>query len=234
MNIKPLLQSINPNTFLHDYLKTNGIEDVDRYLEPDGSCFEDWQLYPNIDEAVEVVRDGIENGKKFGLLVDQDFDGYASSAIIYQLLKKENIVPTVFFHQNKSHGLNDILDQILKAEIQVMIVPDAGTSDYLEVAQLKEHDCQVLVFDHHLPTHENPYAIIINPHLVEGANIYTSGTGVTNSFYKAFISSQGKEYQCENDDLVAFSLVADVCDLGKSIENRAYINSGIKEIMNNL
>lgn len=239
MNVNPLLQHINPNTFLHDYLKAAGVQDVERYLEPDVGCFDSPWDYPNMGEAVERVKKAFEKEEKIGLLVDQDFDGFASSALIYQFLSGNGVVPTVFFHENKSHGLRknaveDMVSQIIEAGIELMIVPDASTSDWEECRILKENGCDTIVLDHHLPTHDNPYAIIINPYLEEGMNKATSGTGVANCFYKAFLSSNGVEYSGENDDLVAFSLVSDICDLSQGFENRAYIVRGINNLSNSL
>lgn len=222
MNVKPLLKEVNPSTFIQDYLKANGIENVERYLNPDDGCFEDWQLYPNIDEAVEIVENGIKNKVKFGLLVDTDSDGFMSSAIIYDLLKDHNIKPTVFFHTSKQHGLKDVLSQILEAKIDIMLVPDAGTSNYLEAKELKECGCTTICFDHHIPDHENPYAIIVNPHLGNRMNTAISGAGVSHKFALTLNGYDNGKYY----DMVAMSLVSDVCDLSVE-ENRAYIAKGL-------
>lgn len=70
MNVNSLLQHINPDTFLHDYLKAYNISNINRYLHPDDSCFEDCYMYPNIDDAVDRLYTGINFNEKIGVLVD--------------------------------------------------------------------------------------------------------------------------------------------------------------------
>ena len=70
MKVKPLLQSINTSTFLQDYLQASGIQDVERYLNPDGGVFDSSWLYPNMKEGVERLKKAIDGGEKIGILVD--------------------------------------------------------------------------------------------------------------------------------------------------------------------
>lgn len=70
MKVKPLLQSINSSTFLQDYLQTLGIQDVERYLNPDDEVFDSPWLYPNMKEGVERLKKAIDGGEKIGILVD--------------------------------------------------------------------------------------------------------------------------------------------------------------------
>lgn len=70
MKVKPLLQSINPNTFLQDYLQASGIQDVNKYLNADLSvCDSPWD-YPNMKKGVERLKRAIDDGEKIGILVD--------------------------------------------------------------------------------------------------------------------------------------------------------------------
>ena len=75
MNVKPLLKEVNPSTFIQDYLKANGIEDVDKYLNPDDGCFQSPWDYPNMEEAVELLHSHILNSSNIGILQDCDQDG---------------------------------------------------------------------------------------------------------------------------------------------------------------
>lgn len=70
MKVKPLLEQIDPSTFLQDYLQACGVEDVDRYLDADlSACDSPWD-YPNIKEGVKRLRKAIDEGEKIGILVD--------------------------------------------------------------------------------------------------------------------------------------------------------------------
>lgn len=70
MKVKPLLQSINPPTFLQDYLQTCGVKDVDKYLNAGLDNMDNPWLYPNMKEGVERLRKAIDGGEKIGILVD--------------------------------------------------------------------------------------------------------------------------------------------------------------------
>lgn len=230
MNVKPLLQHISPNTFITDYLKANGVQDVERYLEPDDSCFDNPWDYPGMLDAVELVHDHIKLKSKIGIVIDSDVDGACSSSIIYLFLKLFNITPSIFAHTGKQHGIDDLLPQILSSNLDLLIIPDAGTNCADECRTLKENNIDVLVLDHHEVEKDNPYAIVVNPHLGNGLNIALSGTGVTYQFIRAYCDKH--KLPCPNyHDIVAVSLVSDICDL-TSLENRAFINSGLNHPTN--
>ena len=70
MRVKPLLNKINPSTFLQDYLKAHGIEDTELYVYPDESCLDNPRFYPNIDKGVRLLKQAIDEKWDIGLLVD--------------------------------------------------------------------------------------------------------------------------------------------------------------------
>lgn len=70
MKVKPLLQSINPSTFLQDYLQSCGVNDVDKYLNAGLDVMDSPWLYPNMQEGVERLKKAIDGGEKIGVLVD--------------------------------------------------------------------------------------------------------------------------------------------------------------------
>lgn len=43
---------------------------------------------PNIQEAVELIKDNVEKGKRIVIFGDYDVDGITGTAILYDLLKK--------------------------------------------------------------------------------------------------------------------------------------------------
>ena len=212
MNVNPLLQHINPDTFIIDYLKANNVKDIERYLGPDDSCFENPLDYLTMDEAIDLAENHIEVKNNIGVVIDSDVDGACSSAIIYLFLKLFNITPSIFAHTGKQHGIDDLLPQILSSNLDLLIIPDAGTNCADECRTLKENNIDVLVLDHHEVEKDNPYAIVVNPHLGNGLNIALSGTGVTYQFIRAYCDKH--KLPCPNyHDIVAVSLVSDICDL---------------------
>lgn len=237
MRVKTLLSSVSPSTFLEDYLYACGIEDVDSYLDENADCLDDPMDYPNMELACKVVWDGAKSEKKFSVLTDSDCDGYFSATICYDFLKTHlNIIPTMFFHTAKQHGLTqskeeDIVQQVIDAGVDVLIIPDAGTGDAFQTHILAEHGITTIVLDHHPIDPKDSKAIIVNHNLGSGLNMALSGTGVVYKFCRAFYQLYLGDWNRDIGivkylDLVAVSLISDVCDL-RTNENHKYLEWGI-------
>ena len=238
MKIKPLLNKVNKNKFIQEYLKALGVEDINLYLNPDSSCLDDVKSYPNMEKAANLLFKATTDKYKIGLLVDVDCDGMCSATIIRTFLNTYyDIDPVIYIRQGKAHGLRasaseDIVEQIKADGIQLMIIPDAGTNDAPECHDLKAHGCNTLILDHHKVEINNPDAVIVNHHLGNGLNVALSGTGVTAKFI---------QYYCEYyhvdapymDDLVAMSIFSDSCSL-IPLENRCYADVGMHRVENEM
>ena len=238
LKVKPLLNKVNKNKFIQEYLKALGVEDINLYLNPNSSCLDDAKFYPNMEKAANLLFKATTNKYKIGLLVDVDCDGMCSATIVRTFLNTYyDIDPVIYIRQGKAHGLRasaseDIVEQIKADDIQLMIIPDAGTNDAPECHDLKAHGCDTLILDHHKVEINNPDAVIVNHHLNNGLNTALSGTGVTAKFI---------QYYCEYyhvdapymDDLVAMSIFSDSCSL-LPLENRCYADIGMNRVENDM
>lgn len=72
MNVTPKLDHVNKETFIQDYLHACGVYDIDRYLNPDDSCFDNPFDYPNMDKAIELVGHHFFDyaNPKIGIIMD--------------------------------------------------------------------------------------------------------------------------------------------------------------------
>lgn len=245
MKIHPLLDSLNEATFLRAYLSACGISDVDAYLNPDSIEYQLPDMYKNMDVAVNMFH---SDAGKVGIVIDSDMDGACSAAITYMLCKEfhPDAEPIMFVHTGKQHGATDLLPDILAANINMLIIPDAGSGEVDACRELYEHGIKVIVLDHHIIETENKCAIVVNPYnsivvnpipddllarveyVYAGIGVdakYTcntdiSGTGVVEKFAQAVGSIQSFK------DLVAISLISDICSL-RSPENRKYVYDGL-------
>ena len=238
LKIKPLLNKVNKNKFIQEYLKALGVEDINLYLSPDSSCLDDAKSYPNMEKAANLLFNAVTDKYKIGLLVDVDCDGMCSATIIRTFLNTYyDIDPVIYIRQGKAHGLRasaseDIVEQIKADGIQLMIIPDAGTNDALECHDLKAHGCDTLILDHHKVEVDNPDAVIVNHHLGNGLNVALSGTGVTAKFIQYYCDY----YHVDTpymDDLVAMSIFSDSCSL-IPLENRCYADVGMHRVENEM
>lgn len=223
IKIHPLLDSLNEATFLREYLSACGIADVDTYLHPDTITYQSHDMYKNMDVAVDMFKYANDN-IQIGIVADSDGDGNLSAAIAYLLCKEfGKKEPIVLFHSGKQHGIQDLMQDIIDAHIDFLILPDSSSNENDACLELEQHKCTCLVLDHHIIEKENKHAVVVNPYRADNApNINTdiSGTGVVEKFACALGSNQSFK------DLVAVSLISDICSL-RSPENRKYVYDGL-------
>ncbi len=156
-----------------------------------------------------------------------DVDGVCSAVIAYQFLDSMTAEkPIVFFHTSKQHGVGDLIPQILSANLDLLIVPDAGSNDVEACYELRTNGVDIIIADHHEIEKENPYAIVVN--CIQGdTNHAASGTTVMAKI----IDRYGERYlggrRFDFDDMVALSLLSDSRSM-LNIENRAYLNLGFR------
>lgn len=228
IKIHPLLDSINEATFLRDLLHAYGIVDIDAYLNPDSIEYQSPDIYKNMDVAVDMFKYANDN-IQIGIVADSDGDGNLSAAIAYLLCKEfGKKEPVVLFHSGKQHGIQDLMQDIVNAHIDFLILPDSSSNENDACLELEQHKCTCLVLDHHIIEKENKHAVVVNPYRADNApNINTdiSGTGVVEKFACALGSNQSFK------DLVAISLISDICSL-RAPENRKYVYDGLTNSTN--
>lgn len=223
IKIHPLLDSLNEAIFLREYLSACGITDIDAYLNPDSIEYQSPDMYKNMDMAVDMFK-YTNDGIQIGIVADSDGDGNLSAAITYLLCKEfGKKEPVVLFHSGKQHGIQDLMQDIIDAHIDFLILPDSSSNENDACLELEQHKCTCLVLDHHIIEKENKHAVVVNPYRDDNSpNINTdiSGTGVVEKFACALGSTQSFK------DLVAVSLISDICNL-RSLENRKYVYDGL-------
>ena len=210
---------------IHHYLNTTD-EDIN---EPEA-----FGLEQEMKSAASALIKTILNEANALIVVDCDCDGFTASALLINYLYE--LFPAWvtnhlkwFIHENKEHGLSDVMTYIFqKGCFDLIIVPDAGSNDYEYHKELKECGKTVVVLDHHEAEKVSGDAIVINNQLSDYPNKYLSGVGVTWQFCryidKVMNNSKANEYL----DLVALGNMADMMSM-RSIETKHLINKGFKE-----
>ena len=134
MKISPLLNNIDESTFIQSYLSACGIADVDAYLNPESIEYQSPDMYKNMDVAVDMFRKDVG---RIGIVIDSDMDGACSAAIAYMLCIENGIEDIrIYSHVGKEHGLSDLASQIAADELDLLIVPDAGSNDIYQCEEL--------------------------------------------------------------------------------------------------
>lgn len=209
---------------------------LDRFLTPDESAIQSPLVYTNLQVASETIVEAIVNNKKIGFVVDSDLDGFCSSAMfinyIFQSFGYDNIV--WFLHDEKEHGLTDnMMEKIDKSNVDVIILPDASSSDYEQHKILYEQGKVVIVIDHHEAERFSESAIVVNNQLDNFGNKTLCGAGMVMKVMEFIDSMYGFENAHNYMDLCATALVGD-CMLMTHPETRFYVQKGLRNINNQL
>lgn len=219
---------------LEDILKLKGIEDSNSFLNPTLKNTESELLLSNIEKARAVLVNHISTKSTIDLLVDCDCDGYTSAANIYQYIKR--ICPDIeiryFIHKGKSHGLNDVVEEMSLDNSALVIIPDAGTGDNIECTRLIECGKDVIILDHHSISDNGNPAIVVNNQLSERiTNKALTGVGITYKFTKVLDAYYHVNYADDYLDLVALGMIGDRADT-LNLETRYLILEGLTHIRN--
>lgn len=222
----------NTSNVIKEVLKNRGIEDYDKYLNLDDSVVIPYDKLDNINSAVELFNKHFQCKNKIGIIPDPDVDGQCSASEVYSYIKRmDGEYPiTILYHQNtKAHGLDDIT---VPDDIKLLIVPDAGTNDYIQCRELKERGIDILILDHHEQEDENSYALIVNNQCSHHyKNKQLCGGGIVYKWMKALDDFYWNDFADDYLDLVAFSNISDVMDL-REFETRYLVNCGLLNINN--
>lgn len=221
----------NGDNILESVYNNRNIDDdfIDRILY--SQTWEEPSTYKNMEKGYELLMNTIEKGGDIGVIVDPDVDGYASAAtefsFIYDDLKYDNIWYIIKDKSKKSHGIDrEVIEKVKENKFDLIILPDGGSNDFKYQNEILNLGCKVLIIDHHIyDTERKTDAIIINNQDNNVENTYLSGCGVTYKFCFYCAEREGIDLGYKYLDLVALSLISDVCDM-TSLENRYLFNLG--------
>lgn len=220
------------NNPLKTFLQNRGVKDIEEYTHLDDTCLCSPYDLDNIERAIQAYLDVVENNKTIGILTDSDCDGFCSAAMVYNYTKSycPDINIKYYLHTGKQHGLTD--DIKIDDDVELLIIPDAGTNDVEQCKILQERGVNVIVLDHHIQDVLNPYAIIVNNQCSSKyKNTELCGAGVVYKFLQAVDEELWNEDADNYLDLVALANISDNMDV-RSRETKYLISKGLDFINN--
>lgn len=253
-----IIGKINFGSEVKDILRLNGIKNIDDFINPSEKNVEDLWCLNNLDVAAKTILEHIINNKEIGILVDCDADGYTSASIMYDYIVRisnNNLIPKYFIHNGKQHGLDDkeVFKQIKNSNLDLLIIPDAGTGNIFECNELIMLGTSIVILDHHrvdnhmlidpntkketnelIPYSELIFnnAIIVNNQLSENATDKAmTGAGIAYKCIKCMDKFNNTDIADEYLDLVAVGMIGDRCDL-TNLQSRYLVLKGIEQLKN--
>lgn len=224
-----------------------GDEAIDFYLNGTVEDLYDGLLMKDMDRAVDILKEKIEEGKKIRVIGDYDIDGVNATYILQQGLAGLGVdVDTDIPDRIKDgYGLNQMLiDRALEDDVDTIITCDNGIAAMNEIAYGKENGMTIVVTDHHeVPYLEEngekkyllpPADAVVDPHRADCEYPFKGlcGAAVAYKLVEVLYRVSGKSEQ-EVEHLqeslmenVAIATIGDVMDLVG--ENRVFVKKGLE------
>lgn len=232
-----LINPINQKYSIIEQILTNRkipIEEIEHYLNTTDKDINEPELFgeSRLKAAAQSIIQNIMASRKTLIICDCDCDGFTSAALLINYL--HDLFPSYietgikwFMHEDKEHGLNDVMDYIRDKDFGLVICPDAASNDYECHKELREKGIKTIVLDHHLADKISEDAIIINNQLCDYPNKELSGVGVVWQFCRYIDKVMKTNFANKYIDLVALGLTGDMMSL-TSIETKHLINKGFE------
>ena len=224
-----------------------GDEAIDFYMNGTVEDLYDGLLMKDMDRAVDILKEKIEEGKKIRVIGDYDIDGVNATYILQQGLAGlgADVDTDIPDRIKDGYGLNQMLiDRALEDDVDTIVTCDNGIAAMSEIAYGKENGMTIVVTDHHeVPYLEEngkkkyllpPADAVVDPHRADCEYPFKGlcGAAVAYKLVEVLYRVSGKsEQEVEHlqDNLmenVAIATIGDVMDLVG--ENRVFVKKGLE------
>lgn len=217
---------VQENELLNLLLEQRGVDNPQLFLNLTPEVLYNEFEQHNMEFGIKLFHHHVTNGSRIHIIVDSDCDGNTASTVMYRYLKDLGITPTFSIHEGKAHGINEkVLNDY---NFDLLIVPDAGSSDFEWHEIVASEGKDIIVLDHHEYDHEHPTsAIIINNQHPNSPNPTLSGVGMVYKFCRAYDKTYGHNFANQYLDLVATGMIGDSMDM-RNPETRFLTLEGLK------
>lgn len=220
-----------------------GDENIECYLNGTIADLYDGMLLKDMDKAVNILMEKIENGERIRIIGDYDIDGVNATYILLEGL--ENLGADVDMDIPDrildGYGLNrHLIDRAFEAGIDTIVTCDNGIAASEEIAYGKSLGMTIVVTDHHEVPYEEtgeerryllpPADAVVDPKRADCEYPFKGlcGAAVAYKLVEALYEAMDRDVE-DMDYLmeeVAIATVGDVMDLVG--ENRIFVKQGLE------
>lgn len=192
-------------------------------------------LLKDMQEAVDIINNAIEEQKAICIFGDYDCDGIISTVMLYLYLECLGAEVTYYIpERDEGYGMScDAVRKLSEQGIQLIITVDNGISAVKESELIKELGMELVITDHHQPSDVLPTAgAIVDPHRSDCISPfkYLCGAGVVLKLLAALDDGNYEAVTEQFGDLAAIATIADIVPLVG--ENRTIVQNGLRLISN--
>ncbi len=238
-NISPVLARIIRN---RDIMEDSEIE---KYLYGTLKDVYDGSLLKDMDKAIGIINDKIQNGKKFRVIGDYDVDGICATYILKKgLFLCGADVDTVIPHRMKDgYGINEkLIRNAYDDGVDTIITCDNGIAAYEQLKYAASLGLTCIITDHHEVPYEivegerqyilPPAAAVIDPKQEECLYPYKNICGGVVAW--KLVLKLWENYKVAEEDrreILEFAGIATVCDVMELLdENRIIVREALKSM----
>ncbi len=220
---------------------------VESFINPSLEKLHDPYLLKDMEKAINIIIETMEEGESIRIFGDYDQDGISSTMTLLDGL--------LYFYDDISYDIPDrvidgygiserMIDRAIADKISLVITCDNGITAINQVKKLKENGIKVIVTDHHQVSKKEdgewvkqilPEAdCVINPKRLDNTYPFDDlcGAGVAFKLMQAlYLKLEGDlDYLYGLLEYVAMGTVCDIVSL--TDENRIFVIEGLKRINN--
>lgn len=218
---------------------------VDMFIKPSLDKLHDPYMLKDMDKAIDLIIETIQNNGEIRIFGDYDQDGIASVMTLLDglLFYYDNISYDIPHRVEDGYGISDNMsEKAIADKVSLVITCDNGITGFDQVRKLKENDIKVIVTDHHqIEKKDNDGWVdqilpdadcVINPHRLDSSYPFKDlcGAGVAFKLMQAlYMKLEGDfEYLFSLLEYVAMGTVCDIVSL--TDENRIFVIEGLKRL----
>ena len=220
-----------------------GDEAIDQYLNGTLSDLNDGMLMKGMDQAIDILKEKIEEGKKIRVIGDYDIDGVNATYILLEGLETlgADVDYDIPNRMTDGYGLNEeLIRRAAKDEVDTIVTCDNGIAACDEITYGKNLGMTIVVTDHHEVSYEDiegekhylipPADAVVDPKQPDCTYPFKELCGAAIAYKLIENLSEAMEKDAEDFDYlienVAIATVGDVVELEG--ENRIFVKEGLQ------
>lgn len=221
-----------------------GDEAIDGYLNGDLSGLHSPWLMKDMERAVDLILQALEEGKRFRIIGDYDVDGVCSTYILCESLRElgATVDWSIPERVRDGYGLNErLVEDALADGVDVILTCDNGIAAVSQIALAKERGMTVIVTDHHaVPKEETeegermvlpPADAIINPNRTDCSYPFSGICGGVVAWKLATALYEKAGRAGGELRFLEFAAMATVGDVMRLVdENRIIVKEGLRAL----
>ncbi len=206
----------------------------------------DPSVLADMDAGAKRLAIAVHRNEAILIFGDYDVDGATSTAVLQRFLKMADHqdLTTIIPDREFGYGFGAAaLDEVMATMPDVVVLLDCGTQNHDTIQEARDQGADVIVIDHHQPSHTLPRAnALINPHRLDESeagqalrNLCTAGLAfmfcvAVNRELRRLGRYEGRQEPNLSSllDLVALGTVCDVMPLTGL--NRSFVTAGLKRL----